>query len=60
MEKVEYSSIVGGIAILYNHSENQSVFLRILDIVLPEDLAIPFLGIYPKVSPTYNKDICSI
>ena len=30
--------------------------LRILDIVSPEDLAIPLLGIYPKDSPTYNKD----
>jgi hypothetical protein len=27
-----------------------------LDIVLPEDLAIPFLDIYPKDAPTYNKD----
>ena len=60
MEKVEYSSIVGGIAILYNHSENYSVFLRILDIILPEDPAIPLLGIYPKDSPTFSKDTCSI
>jgi hypothetical protein len=30
-----------------------------LDIVLPEDPAIPLLGIYPKVSATYNKDTCS-
>ena len=29
-----------------------------MDIVgLPEDLAIPLLGIYPKDSPIYNKDI---
>jgi hypothetical protein len=27
-----------------------------LDIVLPEDPAIPLLGIYPKDAPTYNKD----
>ena len=32
-------------------------FLRKLDIVLPEDPAIPF--IYPKDTPTYNKDTCS-
>jgi hypothetical protein len=32
-------------------------FLRKLDIVLPEDPAIPF--IYPKDAPTYNKDTCS-
>jgi hypothetical protein len=30
-----------------------------LDIVLPEDLAIPLLGIYPKDAPTCNKDTCS-
>ena len=30
-----------------------------IDIVLPEDPAIPFLDIYPKDAPTYNKDPCS-
>jgi hypothetical protein len=30
-----------------------------LDIVLPEDPAIPLLGIYPEHAPTYNKDTCS-
>jgi hypothetical protein len=30
-----------------------------LDIVLPEDQAIPLLGINPEHSPTYNKDTCS-
>jgi hypothetical protein len=34
-------------------------FLRILDIVLPEDRALPLLGIYPKEAPAYNKDTCS-
>jgi len=34
-------------------------FLRKLDIALPEAPAIPLLGIYPKDSPTYNKDTCS-
>ena len=34
-------------------------FLRKLDIVLPEDPVIPVLGIYPRDSPTYNKDICT-
>jgi hypothetical protein len=34
-------------------------FLRKLDIVLPEDPAIPLLGIYPEVVPTCNKDTCS-
>jgi hypothetical protein len=35
-------------------------FLRKLDIVLPKDLAIPLLGIYPEDVPTGNKDTCSI
>jgi hypothetical protein len=34
-------------------------FLRKLDIVLLEDPAIPFLGIYPEYAPTCNKDTCS-
>jgi hypothetical protein len=46
VEKKEHSSIAGGIASWYNHSGNQ-VF-RKLDTVLPEDPAIPLLGIYPQ------------
>jgi hypothetical protein len=30
-----------------------------LDTVLPEDPAIPLLGIYPEDDPTCNKDTCS-
>jgi hypothetical protein len=30
-----------------------------LDIILPEDPAIPLLGIYPKDSPKYDEDTCS-
>ena len=30
-----------------------------LDIVLTEDPVVPFLGIYPKYIPSYNKDTCS-
>jgi hypothetical protein len=30
-----------------------------LDIVLPEDPAIPLWGIYPKYAPTYSKYTCS-
>jgi len=57
VEKEEDSSIVGGIASWCNHSGNHSWgFLRKLDIVLPEDPAIPFLVIYPKDAPMYNKD----
>ena len=34
--------------------------LRKLDIVLPENPALPFLGIYPEDAPACNKDTCSI
>jgi hypothetical protein len=34
-------------------------FLRKLDIILPEDPAIPLLGIYPEEVPTGNKNTCS-
>jgi hypothetical protein len=34
-------------------------FLRKLDIALPEDPAIPLLGIYPEDVPTCKKDTCS-
>ena len=34
-------------------------FLRKLGTSLPEDPAIPLLGIYPEDSPACNKDICS-
>jgi hypothetical protein len=30
-----------------------------LDIVLPEDPAIPILGIYPEDAPRGNKETCS-
>ena len=55
VEKEEHSSIVGGIAVW------KSVwrFLRKLDIVLPEDPAIPLLGVYPEDAPTGKKDTCS-
>jgi hypothetical protein len=35
------------------------VVLRKLDIVLPEDPAIPLLGIYPEEAPTCCKNTCS-
>jgi hypothetical protein len=34
-------------------------FLRKLDIIPPEDLAISLLGIYPEEVPTGNKNTCS-
>jgi hypothetical protein len=35
------------------------LFLRKLDIVLTEDLAVTLLGIYPEDVPTSNKKTCS-
>ena len=35
------------------------LFLRKLGIILPEDPAIPLLGIYPQNYPACNKDACS-
>jgi hypothetical protein len=34
-------------------------FFRNLEMVLPEDPAIPMLGIYPKDAPPYHRDTCS-
>ena len=34
-------------------------FLRKLDIILPEEPAIPLLGICPRDTPIYNKDTCT-
>jgi hypothetical protein len=34
-------------------------FFRKLDVVLPEDPAVPFLGIYPEDVPPCNKGLCS-
>ena len=31
-----------------------------MNIVLPEDPAIPLLGIYPEDDPTCNKDTCQL
>jgi hypothetical protein len=35
------------------------LFLRKLGLALPQDLAIPLLGIYPKDAPSSHKDTCS-
>jgi hypothetical protein len=34
-------------------------FLVKLEVVLPEDVAIPLQGIYPKDAPTYNSELFS-
>jgi hypothetical protein len=60
VEKEKHASIAGGIASWYNNSGNQfGGSSEKLDIVLPEDPAIPLLGTYPEDAPTCNKDTCS-
>ena len=61
VEKEEHSSIVGGWDCKLVQPLWKSVwrFLRKLDIVLPEDPAIPLLGIYPEDAPTGKKGSCS-
>ena len=58
VKKEEHSSIADGNASWYNHSTNQfGGFLKKLYIVLlPEDPAIPFLGIYSKDTSLYHRD----
>jgi hypothetical protein len=54
VEKEKHSSIAGGIASWYNHSENQAGGSS-----ENWDPAIPLLGIYTEDAPTCNKDTCS-
>ena len=49
VEKEKHFSIAGTTTL-----EISLVVPQKLDIVLPEDPAIPLLGIYPKDAPTYN------
>jgi hypothetical protein len=57
-EKEEHSSIVGGIASLYNHSGNQSGGSS-NNWTYYEDPTIHPLGIYLEDIPTGKKDTCS-
>jgi hypothetical protein len=56
----EPSSIADGSADMGSHSGNQSgCFSERLGIVLPQDPAIPLLGIYSKYAPQSHKGTCS-
>jgi hypothetical protein len=60
VNQVEHSSIPGGSTNLYNYFGNQfGSFSENLGIVLPQDSDIPFMGIYSKETPIYNKYTCS-
>ena len=60
MEQGEHSSTASGSANLYSCFENQyGGFLRKLEINLPEGPGIALLGIYPKDTQSYHKEIYS-
>jgi hypothetical protein len=60
VEKEEHSSIDGtDCKLVQLLCKSIWRFLRKLDIVLPEDPAIPLLRIYPEDVPTGKKDTCS-
>ena len=48
MEELQRLYIPGGSIKWYNHFGKQLRFLQKLNIHLPYDLAIPFLGVYPR------------
>jgi len=58
VEKEDTPPIVGGIANWYNHSGNQDLEVPQKIGHCTENPAIPLLGVYPKDTPTYNKDTC--
>ena len=61
VEKEEHYSIAGGIANWYNQPLWKSIWrvLTKMEIDLPEDPAIPLLGIYPKDAPPCHRCMCS-
>jgi hypothetical protein len=59
VEKEEHSSLLVGLQTGTTTLEISLAVPQKLEIVLPEDPAIPPLGIYPKDPPTHNKDTCS-
>ena len=59
VEKEKHSSTAGGIKLVQPLWKSVWRFLRKLDIALPEDPAIPLLGIYPEDVPTGKKNTCS-
>ena len=59
VKKEEHSSTAGGVAMVQPLWKSVWQFLRKLGTSLPEDPAIPVLGIYPEDSPACNKDTCS-
>jgi hypothetical protein len=61
VEKEEQSSTAGGNCKLIQPLwKSICRFLRKLKIDVPEDPAIPLLGIYTKDTPPYHRDTCSI
>jgi hypothetical protein len=61
VQQGEHASIAGGTANLYNRFRNQFTISqkKKMGIILPQDLDIPFLGVYPKDAPPPHRDTCS-
>ena len=59
VEQEEYTTIHDRSTNLYNHFENQFGGFSELGIVLPQDPAMPLLGIYPRDALPHHKDTCS-
>jgi hypothetical protein len=59
VEKLEHSSIVGVIASLYNHSENQTGGLQKIGHITTGGSSNASPGHIPRSIPTCNKDTCS-
>ena len=57
-EQEGHSSIPGGSANLYNHFGNIFAVSQKMGIVLPQDLTILLLGIYPKDVTLYHRETC--
>jgi hypothetical protein len=60
VKKEEHSSFAGWIGNGTTIWKSIWSFLRILEIDLPEDPAIPHLGVYPKDAAPCHRGMCSI
>jgi hypothetical protein len=59
VEKEEHSSIAGGNSSCTTPLEISLAVPQKIGHSIPEDPALPLLGIYPEDTPTCNKDTCS-
>ena len=55
----QFSCVLQIVSWVFYVSRLISTYQRKLDIIIPEDPAIPLLGIYPEEVPSGNKNTCS-